>query len=55
MDAQETSEVRELTAAELDTVSGGADSPTILGYAAIVAVHAVFEGVVSPLIERGLL
>jgi hypothetical protein len=54
MDAQQTSEVRELTAVELDTVAGGADSPTILGFAAIAVVHAVFEGVVLPVMNTHL-
>ena len=46
MDAQQTSEVRELTAAELDSVNGG--SPSLLGGAAVAVVQAVFEGVVCP-------
>jgi hypothetical protein len=49
MDAQHTSEVRELTAAELDSVNGGRDS--ILGAAAGAVVDAVFYAVVVPVIR----
>ena len=55
MDAQQTSKVRELTAAELDSVNGGRGS--ILGAAAVMAgaaVDAVFEGLVVPLMRTGL-
>jgi lactobin A/cerein 7B family class IIb bacteriocin len=52
MDAQQTSEVRELTAAELDSVDGGRGS--ILGAAAGAVVDAVFYTVVVPLMRTGL-
>ena len=52
MDAQHTSEVRELTAAELDSVNGGRDSiGSILLAAGWTVVDAVFEGVVIPIIR----
>jgi lactobin A/cerein 7B family class IIb bacteriocin len=50
LDAEQTSEDRELTAAELDSVNGGS-SPTILQYAAGMVITAVGEGVVIPLIR----
>jgi hypothetical protein len=49
MDAQQTREVRELTAAELDSVNGGSGS--ILGAAACAVVDAVFYGVVVHIIR----
>jgi hypothetical protein len=53
MDAQQTSEARELTAAELDSVNGG--SPSILQVAAGMVIQAVGEAVYIPLVQRGLL
>jgi hypothetical protein len=47
-------ENRVLADSELDGVNGGAGSPTILGYAAIAVVHAVFEGVVLPVMNTHL-
>ena len=52
MDAQQTSEVRELTAAELDSVNGGS-SPSVLEYAAGMVITGVAEGLVLPLIRAG--
>jgi hypothetical protein len=52
MDAQQTSEVRELTAAELDSVNGGS-SPSLLEFAAGMVITGVAEGVVLPLIRAG--
>jgi len=54
MDAQQTNEVRDLTDDELNTVSGGAERPTILGYAAVAVIQAVYEGVVLPVINTHL-
>ena len=54
MDAQQTREVRELTAAELDSVNGGRGSISILGTALAVAgaaVDAVFDAVVFPIMR----
>jgi lactobin A/cerein 7B family class IIb bacteriocin len=52
MDAQQTREVRELTAAELDSVNGGRGSiGSILLAAAGAVVDAVFDGVVVPIIR----
>jgi hypothetical protein len=53
LDAQRTSEVRELTAAELDSVNGGLPQPSLLGAAGMAVVTAVAEGVVFPSSERG--
>jgi hypothetical protein len=47
-----TSEVRELTADELDSVNGGS-SPSLLQVAAWMVTAAVAEGVVLPLIRAG--
>ena len=47
--AQQTSEDRELTAAELDSVNGGKGG-SLLGAIAGVVVDAVFEAVVVPVI-----
>jgi len=52
MDAQQTSEVRELTAAELDSVYGGVNGGGFLMAAAGAVVDAVFEAVVVPIIRR---
>jgi hypothetical protein len=54
LDAQQTSEVRELTAAELDSVNGGQPQPSLLGAAGMAVVTAVAEGVVFPLIRAGV-
>jgi len=51
MDAQQMSEVRELTAAELDSVNGGLNVGGYLGSLAAVVVDAVFEAVVVPVIR----
>jgi hypothetical protein len=53
MDAQQTSEVRELTDAELHSVNGGS-SPGLLEFAAGVLITAVGE-VWIPLIRAGVL
>jgi len=52
MDAQQTSEVRELTAAELGSVYGGVNGGGFLMAAAGAVVDAVFEAVVVPIIRR---
>jgi hypothetical protein len=51
MDAQQTSEVRELTAAELDSVNGGVNGGGYLMAAAGAVVDAVFYAVVVPVIR----
>ena len=51
MDAQQTSEVRELTAAELDSVNGGVNGGGYLMAAAGAVVDAVFYAVVIPVIR----
>jgi lactobin A/cerein 7B family class IIb bacteriocin len=53
MDAQQTSEVRELTDAELDSVNGGS-SPSLLEVAAGMVITAVGE-LWIPLIRAGVL
>ena len=52
MDAQQTSEVRELTAAELGSVYGGVNGGGFLMAAAGAVVDAVFEAMVVPIIRR---
>jgi len=52
MDAQQTSEVRELTAAELDSVNGGS-SPSLLEVAAGMVITGVAKGCGFPSSERG--
>jgi hypothetical protein len=52
MGAQQKSEVRELTAAELDSVNGGVNGGGFLMAAAGAVVDAVFEAVVVPIIRR---
>ena len=54
MDAQQTSEVRELTDVELDSVNGGS-SPSLLEVAAGMVITGVGEGVWIPLIRAGVL
>jgi lactobin A/cerein 7B family class IIb bacteriocin len=49
VDTQQTSEVRELTAAELDSVNGGRGS--LVGAGIMAVVDAVFEAVVLPVIR----
>jgi hypothetical protein len=51
-DAQQTSQVHELTDVELDSVNGSRGS--LLGAVAMSVVDAVAEGVVFPLIRAGL-
>jgi hypothetical protein len=51
MDARQRSEARELTAAELDSVTGGANGGGYLMAAAGAVVDAVFYGVVVPVIR----
>jgi hypothetical protein len=51
MDARQTSEVRELTAAELDRVNGGTNGGGYLMAAAGAVVDAVFYAVVVPVIR----
>jgi lactobin A/cerein 7B family class IIb bacteriocin len=48
MDAQQTREFRELTAAELESVNGGG---SLVGAGIMAVVDAVAEGVVLPLIR----
>jgi hypothetical protein len=52
MGAQQKSEFRELTAAELDSVNGGVNGGGFLMAAAGAVVDAVFEAVVVPIIRR---
>jgi hypothetical protein len=47
----ESREVRELTAAELDSVNGGVNGGGFLGAAAGAVVDAVFYAVVVPVIR----
>jgi lactobin A/cerein 7B family class IIb bacteriocin len=54
LDAEQTSEVRELTDAELDSVNGGS-SPSLLEVAAGMVITGVGEGVWIPLIRAGVL
>jgi hypothetical protein len=51
MDALQTSEFRELTAAELESVNGGVNGGGFLGAAAGAVVDAVFYAVVVPVIR----
>jgi hypothetical protein len=54
LDAEQTSEVRELTDAELDSVNCGS-SPSLLEVAAGMVIAGVGEGLLIPLIRAKLL